>query len=61
MAIAFVPDKSCLRAAAAFCSGKHLLPFSSASICSGVKDVRLRCNLRFSRSRAAESTSEPSC
>ena len=59
MAIAFVPDKSCLRAA--FCSKKHLLPFSSASICSGVKDVRLRCNLRFSRSRAAESTSEPSC
>ena len=38
----------------------HHLPFSNASICSGVKDVRLRCNLRFKRKRAAESTSEPS-
>lgn len=39
----------------------YIVPFSSASICSGVNDVRFRCNFRFKRKRAAESTSEPSC
>lgn len=38
-----------------------IIPFSSDSICSGVNDVRFRCNFRFKRKRAAESTSEPSC
>lgn len=38
----------------------EVLPFSRASICSGVKEVRLRCSLRLSLNRAAVSSSPAS-
>jgi len=40
---------------------RELIPFSSASICSGVNDVRFRWSLRFKRNLASVSSLPSGC